>query len=298
MSVTGSLVGRSAELRALEDAVARLDGGAAQAVELVGPAGIGKTRLLAELAQRAESRGHLVLVGSGAELERELPFWVFVDALDEYLEGIEPRRLERLGADTRGELAKLLPSFSTAAAPSGTLHERYRTHRAVRELLEHLAATRPLVLALDDFQWADSASIDLVVALLHRPPAARVLLALGSRPRQLPAPPATALERALRAGTLARVELGPLTRGETGELLGRGGDDPLTAAFYEETGGNPFYLEQVARAPGRRLDAAPWSPEVLLAGVAVPPMVAAALAEELAMLSVSVRSVLDGASVA
>jgi DNA-binding CsgD family transcriptional regulator/tetratricopeptide (TPR) repeat protein len=299
MSVTGSLVGRSAELRVLEDALARLDGGRAQAVELVGPAGIGKTRLLAALGERAESRGHLVLFGSGAELERELPFWVFVDALDEYLEGLEPRRLARLGADTRGELAKLLPSFSRAAGPpSGTLHERYRTHRAVRELLEHLAATRPLVLALDDFQWADSASIDLVVALLHRPPAARVLLALGSRRRQLPAPLATALERALRAGTLARVELGPLTREQTGELLGRGGDDPLTAAFYEETGGNPFYLEQLARAPGRWLDAAPWGPDVLLAGVAVPPMVAAALAEELAMLSVSVRSVLDGASVA
>src|SRR3954447_20154934 len=284
MSVTGSLVGRSAELRALKDALARLDGGAAQAVELVGPAGIGKTRLLAELGGRAESRGHLVLVGSGAELERELPFWVFVDALDEYLEGIEPRRLDRLEVDTRGGLGKLLPSFSTAAGlPPGPLHERYRTHRAVRELLEQLAATRPLVLVLDDLQWADSASIDLVVALLHRPPAARVLMALGCRPEQLPPSLATALERALRAGTLARVELGALTRQQTGELLGRGGDDPLTAAFYEETGGNPFYLEQLARAPGRWLDAARWGPDVLLAGVPLPPMVAAALAEELAI---------------
>jgi DNA-binding NarL/FixJ family response regulator len=300
MSVTSSLVGRSAKLHALEDALARLDGGQAQAVELVGPPGIGKTRLLAELGQRAEARGHLVLFGTGAELERELPFWVFVDALDEYLEGIEPRRLERLDAYTRGELAQLLPSFSTAAGgpPPGALHERYRMHRAVRELLEHLAATRPLVLALDDFQWADSASIDLVVALLHRPPAARVLLALGSRPHQLPASLATALDRALRAGTLARVEVGPLTREQTGELLGRGGDDPLTAAFYEETGGNPFYLEQLARAPGRWLDGAPWGPDVPLAGVEVPPMVAAALAEELAMLPLSARSVLDGASVA
>src|SRR3954470_17030789 len=299
MSVTGSLVGRSAELRALEDALARLDGGAAQAVELVGPAGIGKTRLLAELGERAESRGHLVVFGAAAELERELPFWVFVDALDEYLEGIDPRRLERLDADTRGELAKLLPSFSTAAGPPpGPLHERYRTHRAVRELLEHLAATRPLVLVLDDFHWADSVSTDLVVALLHRPPAARVLLALGSRPRQLPASLATALERAHRASTLGRVEMGSLTREQTGQLLGRGGDDPLTAAFHEETGGNPFYLEQLARAPGRWLDATPFSPDVSLAGVEVPPMVAAALAEELAMLSPSARSVLDGAAVA
>src|SRR4051812_31643519 len=117
MSLTRSLVGRSAELRALEHALARLDGGHAQAVELVGPAGIGKTRLLAELGELAESRGHLALFGTATELERELPFWVFVDALDEYLEGLEPRRLERLDADTRGELAKLLPSFSTAEGP-------------------------------------------------------------------------------------------------------------------------------------------------------------------------------------
>src|SRR3954463_7162864 len=138
MFVTGSLVGRSAELRALEDALAQLDGGAAQAVELVGPAGIGKTRLLAELGERAESRGHLVLVGSGAELERELPFWVFVDALDEYLEGLEPRRLEWLDPRTRGELADVLPVFSDATSvSSGALHERYRTHRAMRTLLEH-----------------------------------------------------------------------------------------------------------------------------------------------------------------
>jgi DNA-binding NarL/FixJ family response regulator len=295
MSVAGSLVGRSTELHALEDALARVDGGEPQALEVVGPAGIGKTRLLAELGERAESRGHLVLFGSAAELERELPFWVFVDGLDEYLEGLEPRRLERLDAGTRGELAKVLPSFSAAAGlPSGTLHERYRTHRAVRELLEHLAATRPLVLALDDFHWADSAS----VALLHRPPAAGVLLALGTRPRQLPASLATALERAHRAGTLTRVEPGALTREQTGELLGRRSDDPLTAALHEESGGNPFYLEQLARARDQRPDAAPSGSDVPLAGVEVPPKVAAALTEELALLPAPARRVLDGASVA
>jgi DNA-binding CsgD family transcriptional regulator/tetratricopeptide (TPR) repeat protein len=268
-------------------------------VELVGPAGIGKTRLLAELGERAESHGHLVLFGTGAELEHELPFWVFVDALDEYLEGLEPRRLERLDAVTRNELGQVFPFFSASGSlPSKALHERYRTHRAVRELLEHLAATTPLVLALDDFHWADSASVDLVVALLHRPPAAGLLLALGARPRQLPASLATALGRAHRAGTLTRVELGALTREQTGELLGRSDVDPLTAALYEESGGNPFYLEQLARAPGRRLDALQSEADVSLAGVEVPPMVAAALTEELALLSAPARRVLDGASVA
>ena len=61
-------------------------------------------------------------------------------------------------------------------------HERYRSHRAVRALLERLAATKPLVLVLDDFHWADSASVELLGALLRRPPAAPVLIAVARRP--------------------------------------------------------------------------------------------------------------------
>ena len=84
------LVGRTAELEAFDRALAELEQGASVAVELVGEPGIGKTRLLAELAGRADSRGHLALTGSASELERDLPFWVFVDALDEYIRGLEP----------------------------------------------------------------------------------------------------------------------------------------------------------------------------------------------------------------
>ena len=117
---------------------------------------------------------------------------------------------------------------------------------APRELLQHLAVPKPLVLLLDDFHWADPASTDLLSALLHRPPAAGVLIALAARPTQAPARLATALERAHRAGHLARIELPPLTENETRELVGEHAE-----LFYEETGGNPFYLEQLARAPPR-----------------------------------------------
>src|SRR3954447_6596804 len=89
------------------------------ALVLVGEPGIGKTRLLAELAARADERGQLVLYGSASELERELPFWVFVDALDEYVQGLEPRRLEALDDDVRTELAQVLPSLSRFAAARG-----------------------------------------------------------------------------------------------------------------------------------------------------------------------------------
>jgi predicted ATPase len=136
-------VGRRPELALLDAALDQVDGRRAGAVEIVGAAGMGKTRLLAELAARADTRGHIVLSGAGADLERDLPFWVFVDALDDYVAGVEPRRLASLDDDVRAELAQVFPSlsgFGRAGSP-GVLHERYRTNRAVRELLERLAAT-------------------------------------------------------------------------------------------------------------------------------------------------------------
>jgi DNA-binding NarL/FixJ family response regulator len=293
MPLSSRFVGRAAELDALDAALAALEAGTPRAVEVVGPAGIGKSRLLAELGNRAAARGHVVLGGSGAELEQDLPYWVFVDALDDHVADLDPRRLERLDAPTRSELGQILPALADSAATSEiALHERYRTHRAARVLLERLAVPKPLVLLLDDFHWADPASTDLLSALLRRPPAAGVMIALAARPRQLPARLATALDRAHRAGLLARIELPPLTRDETRELVGEHAE-----LFYEETGGNPFYLEQLARAPADTLGTAVGG-DVSLAGVQIPPMVAAALTEELSLLPGPARRVLDGASVA
>ena len=104
----------------------------------------------------------------------------------------------------RAELARVLPSLSEYAGASPVRSRTSATAPTARcgELLERLAATKPLVLVLDDVHWADSASIDLLGALLRRPPAAAVLLALGARPRQLPERLAGALERAHRAGAL------------------------------------------------------------------------------------------------
>jgi DNA-binding NarL/FixJ family response regulator len=293
------LVGRAEELGFLNNALDELDQGRSAAVELVGEPGIGKTRLLAELARRADERGQLVLSGRAAELERDLPFWVFVDALDEYVQGLDPRRLDSLDEDVRAELAHVFPSLSAHATRRQTpQHERYRTHRAVRELLEQLAATTPLVLVLDDLHWADSGSMELVGALLRTPPTAAVLLALAVRPRQLPARLSSALERAHREGTLARLELRALTLSEARELLGDKVEGAVATALYEETGGNPFYLEQLARSPDRVRQPRPVASDPSLGDLEVPPMVAAALTEELALLTDGARRVLEGAAVA
>jgi ATP/maltotriose-dependent transcriptional regulator MalT len=298
VSIGEHLVGRAETCGVFDDALAGLDSGRSAALGLVGEPGIGKTRLLAELAARADGRGQLVLYGSASELERDLPFWVFVDALDEYVQGLEPRRFEALEDDVRTELAHVLPSLSRFGAARGATfqHERYRSHRAVRELLERLTATKPLVLVLDDLHWADSASVELLGGLLRRPPAAAVLVALAVRPRQAPERVTAALERAHRAGTLLRVEVDALTRGEARELLGEAVDDAAAAALYEESGGNPFYLEQLARSLA--LERTAGVSELSPADLDVPPAVAAALAEELCLLSDGARLVLEGAAVA
>ena len=174
------------------------------AIAVIGEPGIGKTRLLAELAARADESGCIVLSGSGSEFEQDLPFWVFVDALDEYVAGLDPRRLESLEDGVRGELAGSSPRCPSTPAASRARPRTSATAPTARcgELLQRLAATKPLVLVLDDVHWADSASIDLLGALLRRPPAASVLLALGARPRQMPERLAGALERAHRARAL------------------------------------------------------------------------------------------------
>ena len=294
------LVGRADEIGAIDAALEQVANGRQITLELVGEPGIGKTRLLAELAARAESRGFLVLEGCGAQLERDLPFWVFVDALDEYVQGLDPGRVQALGNDVRTELATVLPSAAApATGPEAALsHERYRAHRAVRDLLALLAITQPVVLVLDDLHWADPASIELVGALLRRPASGRVLTALALRPRQVGERLSSSLQRAHRNGALERLELGALSRAETIEFLGGTLDGPKASVLHQESGGNPFYLEQLARTLDGGERPSPAAPATSIGGVRVPARVAAALEEELGLLSDGARRVLEGAAVA
>ena len=291
--LTEQFVGRAEELGSFDQVLGEVDQGNPSAIALVGEPGIGKTRFLAEFARSADQAGRLVLSGSASELERDLPFSVFVDALDEYLRGLDPNRLAVLDEDVRTELSHVFPSLSALATTGDVAlqHERYRSHRAVRALLEELAKTRSLVLVLDDFHWADSASVELLGALLRRPPAAAVLIALAVRPHQMAERLYAALERAHREKGVSRIELGALTPLEARELVG---DE--VAVLYDESGGNPFYLEQLARSLGRHDGAG--APDVPLSGIEVPSAVAASLSEELGLLSDDARRVLEGASVA
>ena len=292
------LVGRTAEMAAVDDALGVVREGSTGCLVVEGEPGIGKTRLLAELAARADADGCTVLAGSASELERDLPFWVFVDALDEYVAGLDPQLVGSLREDVRVELAQVLPSLADHAADGGPVlqDERYRAHRAVRELLERLAVRRPLVLTLDDVHWADPASVDLLAALLRSPPDAAVLLVVAGRPRQLPERLAAALHRAERQGVVTRLELTGLAPEAAAELLGEQVGRERAEALYADSGGNPFYLQQLARANGAAGDGTGLA-GAGLEEVGVPPAVIASLAEELGLLSDDTRAVLRGAAV-
>ena len=253
------LVGRADELDALEQALDELDRGRSGAVELVGEPGIGKTRLLRELAARAERAGSSSSPGrrrSSSATCRSRCSWMRSTSTSRPRPGAArgPRRRRASRARARLPVAVGARRRATRLALQ---HERYRSHRAVRALLERLAEARPLVLVLDDLHWADSASVELLGALLRRPPAAAVLMALARAP-----PPAAgaavgrARARASRGGADPdRARRSDARRGSRASRRS-GRRSPTRPALYEESGGNPFYLEQLARsldrAGGRR----------------------------------------------
>ena len=287
------LVGRDTELDHLEAALDALDDGGPAYVTVEGEPGIGKTRLLDELRARAQGRGHVVLSGAAAEFEREMPFSVWVDALDDYVAAQDLADHETWDESLAAELGQVLPSLRAAGGDGGAVaDERFRAHRAVSRLLGLLAEETPLVLVLDDLHWSDAASVELIAALARRAPDAPVLVALGFRPGQV----ALRLTAALAGPRARRVELNQLSEAEAAQLLDHL-DGDAAAAVYRHGGGNPFYLEQLGRMEGGALAAGP-APASTAADGGVPPAVAGAIAAELGSLPERARLLLGAAAVA
>ena len=286
------LLGREDELEVVERVLDAACDGNPGFVLVSGEAGIGKTRLLQELAEIADGRRCLTLEGRAAELERELPFGVFNHALDAYLRSLDARALDRLAMDRVGELAAVFPSLrgldEAVEYPVSAL-ERFRVYQAVRDLLERLAARSPLVLILDDLHWADGASLELISYLLRRPPQASVMVAMALR-TGLGNP---AVRRAIadleRSSIVHPIDLGPLTKESVRQLVG----DPEVLdvdRLHHESGGNPFFALQLARAGGV-------SDTALDRGLGIPPTVARAITAELEELSPAARTLAEAAAV-
>jgi DNA-binding NarL/FixJ family response regulator len=271
------LVGRTGEIGEIERAVAAAREGEMRALAVVGEAGIGKSALLDAAAAAAERAGMLVLRGRAAEHEREVPFGLVVDALDDHVAGLHPSRLAAVGP----ELGVVLPAAGdgTAPPPAGAT-ERFRLHRSLRSLLELLGRERPVALLLDDLHWADEASVELVLHLLRRPPRVGFLLVAGMRPGSVAEPVRDAGRRS--EGWL-ELRPEPLDREAALALLPADLDPGLRERLLETAAGNPFFLEQLARHGG---------------GTEVPETLAAAVRGELAPLPAAARELAEGAAIA
>ncbi|NYD51386.1 DNA-binding NarL/FixJ family response regulator [Actinomadura luteofluorescens] len=291
------LVGRRDVLRVFEESLDATAADAFRFLALVGEPGAGKTRLLTELSNAAEARKLATLAGRASEFEQEMPFGAVVDALDDHLE-------DHAGDLGRGTVRLLGPVFPALAAslsdgedagppgsaPVATPVARYQLYRAVRRLLEEVAAPSGLVLILDDVHWADNATIELLDHLVRHPPRARVLIAVAYRPAQASARLAALVQASLRDEGGHRLTVKPLTQAEVAEMLGPGVSGARCSELYRASGGNPFYLEALARTR-----------EPLAAGYAegeLPPAVRAALQLELSGLSPDALLIAQSAAVA
>ena len=296
-TATGPLVGREPELAVVERALDGLAGGEPALVDIVGQAGIGKTRIFGEVCARAQSREFLVLRGRAAEFEQRVPFAALVEAMDGHLGTLGPASKMLPPDDLGQELAGIFPALGASPDRAGGVHdERHRAYRAVRDLLERLAGPRPVVLAFDDLHWIDDASAELLIALLQRPPAAPVLLVVAGRQTQVPATLDAALATADSRMATHLLRVGALDEHQAGLLLDGLVDPALHRSVFEAGGGNPFFMEQLARAAGVEGGAG-------LSGadpdrLEVPPAVTGALASEIAALAPDVRTIVQASAVA
>ncbi len=250
------LVGRADELARLRDLLAATAAGTAQVVAVLGEGGIGKSRLVGELAGEAARRGVTVLLGRSYESEQILPFGPWVDALRAGRIAEDADLLERLGPTLRSGLARLLPEVG-GIAPAGATIDIHQVFESVARLLGQLAGRQPLLVVLEDLHWADEVSTRLAAFIGRRLADRPVLMVATAREDELADAPAfrQALDDLQRGGRLTTLTLHPLSRPDTLTLVravARSGaaaaDERLGEQAWAASEGNPFVAVETVRA--------------------------------------------------
>jgi DNA-binding CsgD family transcriptional regulator len=242
-------------------ALGRAAGGEFAAVFVAGESGVGKSRLLRELARTAEERGARVLGGDCVSYsEGELPYAPVRSALRGLVREVDPAVLDDLLGRGRDELARLVPELGTPGSPAaaewatGEPVAQAALFELVVAVLAQLAEDAPLVLAIEDVHWADRSTLDFLSFLITDARRRRLLLVCSYR--------GDALDRGhrLRAfvaqhdsrPVVERVDLRPFTRDELGaQLRGILGTEPepaLVRGLHERTEGNAFFTEELLAA--------------------------------------------------
>lgn len=282
-------VGRDAVLERLRGALDRALAGEGRAALLVGEAGIGKTRTVEELAGEARARGALVVAARCPESTAAPAFWPWTQVLRALLGGA------RSDAALPAELTVLVPELGSEAAGKP---DRFRLFDAVTTHLAATAARRPLVVWIDDLQWADAASLQLAIWAARELRNAAVLIVATVR-QSAETPPALteALAELARLDHAVRIDLGGLGAAEVARYLELTvGTAPIAAvdALLARTEGNPFFLRELVRlGASEGTDA-----ERLAAWTAsVPPGAREVVLRRVAALAPRTRAVLEVAAV-
>jgi class 3 adenylate cyclase/tetratricopeptide (TPR) repeat protein len=254
----GVLVGRQAELQALEQTWRQARDGRPQAVLVSGDPGIGKTRLVIELCRRAHREGAVVLFGSSTE-ETLAAYQPFIEALRQYVAAAPREELLAQAGARRALLGRLVPELSEPDATPEPEEgrgeaggERYTLFDAVASFLRDTARGRPMILVLDDLHWADPPALLLLRHIIAAAGDAPLLIVGTYRHTEVHEedPLSAALAELRRARLLTSLRLVGLPADGVAELVrGHGSklDPPQMQALAERTEGNPFFIEEVVR---------------------------------------------------
>jgi DNA-binding CsgD family transcriptional regulator/tetratricopeptide (TPR) repeat protein len=255
------LIGRLPEMAMLHEALARVEAGSPVVVLIGGEAGIGKSRLVAELAAHARARGDLVLEGACASLGsgEGLPFGPIAEALRGLLRSSDRALLDDVIDPTTRELGRLIPDFLwndgdgfLQVAPADWAQTRL--FDAFLTLLERLGERRSVVLVTEDVHWADRSTRDLLDFVARRLRNERVLVIATYRTDELHRrhPLRPWLAEMSRLARVEQMELARFERDEVAELLaaieGRRPSASMVEAIAHRAEGNPFFSEELLAA--------------------------------------------------
>src|SRR5665213_1712528 len=256
------VIGRADQTRTMAEAAGRPAAGAGRAVLLVsGEAGQGKSTVVAEAARAASDDGACVLSGH-CEEDVSSPYQLFVESLGHYALHAPDDEIQAMVDDQGAELAALLPSLaprlpSTPAARAVDPDtERYKLFAAVVDFVARISRERTVVLVLDDLQWADQGSLQLLRHLVTSDRPMRLVVLGTYRDSELAAsdPLVETLGALRRASGVERIELPGFEPDEVvsvmeaiaGQPMDTGGR-ALAHAIHRETDGNPFFVDEVLR---------------------------------------------------
>ncbi|MEY2420668.1 MAG: hypothetical protein QOI95_735 [Acidimicrobiaceae bacterium] len=307
---SSAFVGRVFELTALRDAWAAVQSGERRAVIVGGEPGVGKTSVVATFAAEAHRGGATVLLGRCDE-NLNLPYQPFAEAVRAAL---DTRPIEELAAlRGAGELARLVPDLHarvpglSAPLSADPGAERWALFEAVVRLLEVVANDGPVVLVLDDIQWASTSTLQLIRHVLRSERTMRLLVVATFRDGEAGDDLLELLADLRLEAWATRLRLGGLAADEVADLVAAVAGHELDAAvlalanvLHREANGNPFFISELLRhlveTGALYQDGGRWTSVVAAADLGLPESVRDVVADRAGRLSETARRVLSVAA--